>query len=206
MSLKKQLITAVLAVAALTTHAQLAAPGVFTLQPKAGMAIARITGDGSEFKAGLAAGVEAQYQIKNWLAVSTGLMYEQWGVISDVTPVYEGTELTVKTEYLLVPVMARFYVVKGLSIGVGLQTGFMTKAKAKLIDTEDDAKEGFNKVDLTIPVSIAYELPFGLTAEARFSNSLTNTFKKQYTGLSGYKVDKNHNQVIELTVGYKFKL
>ena len=59
-------------------------------------------------------------------------MYEQWGVISDVTPEFKGTELTVKTEYLLMPVMARFYVAKGLSIGVGLQTGFMTKAKAKL--------------------------------------------------------------------------
>ena len=70
MSLKKQLITVVLAVAALTAHAQLAEPGAFTLQPKAGMAIARITGDGSQFKAGLAGGVEAQYQIQNWLAVS----------------------------------------------------------------------------------------------------------------------------------------
>ena len=206
MSLKKQLITAVMAVVALTTHAQLASPGRFALQPKAGMTIARITGDGSQFKAGLAGGVEAQYQIMNWLGVSTGLMYEQWGVISDVTPEFEGTELTVKTEYLLVPVMARFYVAKGLSIGVGLQTGFMTKARAKLIDTEDGAKEGFNKVDFSIPVSIAYELPFGLTAEARFTNSLTNTFKEKYTGLSGYKVDKNHNQVIELTVGYKFEL
>ena len=206
MSLKKQLITVVLAVAALTAHAQLAEPGAFTLQPKAGMAIARITGDGSQFKAGLAGGVEAQYQIQNWLAVSAGLMYEQWGVISDVTPAYDGTELTVKTEYLLVPVMARFYVAKGLSIGVGLQPGFLTKAKAKLIDMEDDAKQGFNKVDLSVPVSVAYELPFGLTAEARFVNSLTNAFKKQYTGLSGYEIGKNHNQVIELTVGYKFKL
>ena len=71
---------------------------------------------------------------------------------------------------------------------------------------EDDAKQGFNKVDLSVPVSVAYELPFGLTAEARFVNSLTNAFKKQYTGLSGYEIGKNHNQVIELTVGYKFKL
>jgi hypothetical protein len=70
--------------------------------------------------------------------------------------------------------MAKFYVTKGLSLNVGLQPGFMTKAKTKGDGLNVDVKSNCNKVDFSIPMSIAYEFENGLTFEARYTTGLTN--------------------------------
>lgn len=205
--MKKILSLALMAAVALTAAAQ-PQQGTLSLQPKVGASIARISGDEARFKAGLAAGIDASYQFNQWLALDAGVHYVQQGVKADVPSQATGltTELEIDTEYLTVPILARFYVWRGLSLGAGVQPGILTKATGKLVGQEADAKDGFNSFDISIPLSIAYELPFGLVAEARYCAGLANCFKRKYTNLSGYKVDKNHNQVFEFTLGYKFKL
>ncbi|MBQ8990248.1 MAG: PorT family protein [Prevotella sp.] len=179
-----------------------------TLQPKVGMSIARISGDNVNFKPGFSGGIEAQYQLKSWLGITVGAMYVHQGSRIDVYwPTVDATpELEVKTECINIPLMARFYVWRGLSLGIGVQPGFMVKGRAKFVGEEDDAKDGLNSLDIAIPASIAYELPFGLTAEARYCGGLGNVFKGSYSTNSSYKLDQNHNQVIEITLGYKFRL
>ena len=82
--------------------------GTFTLQPKVGIGLSEITDDDAKFKFGLGAGVEAQYQIKNWLGVSAGAMYQQMGTkVKDIGGV-DMSDFKVNLEYINVPVMARF--------------------------------------------------------------------------------------------------
>ena len=178
-------------------------PGTFSLQPKVGFNLSEISAKDSKFKAGLVAGLEGQYQINNWFALSAGLLYTQEGTkIKD-------SELKFNLEYLNIPVMAKFYVAKGLSLNAGLQLGFMTKGKLKGNGYNDDIKSICNKADFSIPLSIAYEFTNGLSFEARYTGGLTNVIKEETIKAAGmsYKWEKdNKNEVFMLTVGYKFEL
>ncbi len=197
--MKKIMMIAAMLVATVAAKAQFA-PGTWSLQPKVGIELTEISYDDAKLKFGLGAGVEGQYQINNWLGVSAALMYQQQG--SKV----KNSSYKIKLEYINIPVMAKFYVTKGLSLNAGMQFGFLTTAK---IDS-DDIKSYCNKVDVSIPLSIAYELPMGVTFEARYTTGLTNVFKEAYgfpgTSSDADKLLYDKNEVLMLTVGYKFAL
>ncbi len=200
--MKKIMMIAALMVATVSAKAQFE-PGTFSLQPKVGFDLASVSGKDLRFKAGLVAGIEGQYQINNWLGVSAGILYTQEGTkVKDVDD-------KLNTEYINIPVMAKFYVTKGLSLNAGLQLGFMTKAKEKYtnggISIDRDVKYACNKTDFSIPLSIAYEFENGLAFEARYTGGLTNVIKKEDLGVST-RWDDNKNEVFMLTVGYKFSL
>ena len=211
-TMKKYLVMVAVAVmTALSANAQsVFEPGSFTLQPKVGVGFSEITDDDAKFKFGLGAGVEAQYQIKSWLGVSGGVMYQQMGTkVKDIDGI-DMSDYKVNLEYINVPVMARFYVAKGLSLNLGLQAGFLTKAKAKYGSEEADVKEAVEKFDLSAPMSIAYELPMGLTFEAICNYGITDVAKDYNHGSnksSNYsKIMDDKNLLFQITVGYKFPL
>lgn len=198
--MKKLVMIAAMMVAAVCANAQksLIPVGGFGLMPKVGLNVSQVSGDHTKFKAGIAAGIEGQYQINEWLGLSAGLMYEQQG------SGFEHSDYKLKTEYINVPILVKFYVVKGLSLNVGLQPGFMTKGKFG-DSNEIDVKDDLNTFDFSMPFSVAYEFPIGLSVEARFTDGLTNVFKSDNN--SWWKdADKNKNQILQLTVGYKFAL
>ena len=178
--MKKMMMIAAMMVATLTANAQFAA-GTFSLQPKAGLTLSEITSNDARIKAGFTAGVEAQYQMKSWFGLAAGVQYAQQG--SKV----KGVDPKISLGYINVPIMAKFYPVKGLALGAGIQPGFMTSAK----------------------ITVAYESPIGLIIEARYNAGLTNVAKDAFKG-GNYdtydKVTKNKNSVFMLTIGYKFSL
>ena len=199
--MKKIMMIAAMMVATVAAKAQFE-PGTFTLQPKVGVTLATISSDDSKFKFGMAAGIEGQYQLNNWFGLSAAVMYSQQGAKA------KNYDLKLNMEYINIPVMAKFYVTKGLSLNVGLQPGFMTKAKAKGDGRTIDVKSNCNKVDFSIPMSIAYEFENGLSFEARYATGLTNVGKDAFdsTSSSWDKAYQNKNEVFMLTVGYKFSL
>ena len=199
--MKKMMMIAAMMVATVAAKAQFE-PGTFTLQPKVGVTLATISSDDSKFKFGMAAGIEGQYQLNNWFGLSAAVMYSQQGAKA------KNYDVKVNTEYINIPVMAKFYVTKGLSLNVGLQPGFMTKAKAKGDGRTIDVKSNCNKVDFSIPMSIAYEFENGLTFEARYTTGLTNVGKDAFdsTSSSWDKTFQNKNEVFMLTVDYKINL
>ena len=119
MIMKKIMMIAALMVAAVSAKAQFE-PGTFSLQPKAGFALTTVTGEGTSFKPGFTAGLEAQYQINNWFGLSAGALYTTAGY-----KVKDAGDYKLNTGYVNIPVMAKFYVTKGLSLNAGLQLGFM---------------------------------------------------------------------------------
>lgn len=207
MIMKKMMMIAALMVATLSANAQLA-DGTFSLQPKAGLTLSEITSNDARIKAGFTAGVEAQYQVNYWFGVAAGVSYAQQGTkIKDY-------DSKVKTSYVNVPIMAKFYPVKRLALGAGIQPGFMTSAKITEVQLlggkgDMDIKDACNTFDFSIPLSVAYESPIGLIIEARYNAGLTNVAKDAFKG-GNYdtydKVTKNKNSVFMLTIGYKFSL
>ena len=208
--MKKIMMIAAMMVATVSAKAQFE-PGTFSLQPKAGFVLSSITGDGTKYKPGFTAGLEGQYQINNWFGLSAGVNYQMAGSkIKD-------SDSKFKMNYINIPVMAKFYVTKGLSLNAGLQLGFLTSAKlsdVQLLGGKDDIdiKEICNKTDFSIPLSIAYEFTNGLSFEARYNVGVTNVIKNDVVNaaldiVGGTKRwDDNKNSAFMITVGYKFAL
>ena len=146
--MKKMMMIAAMMVATLSANAQLA-DGTFSLQPKVGLTLSEITGDDTRIKAGFTAGVEAQYQLKYWFGLAAGVQFAQQG--SKV----KNQDPKISLGYINVPIMAKFYPVKRLALGAGIQPGFMTSAKitdAQLLGGKGDVdiKNQCNTFDFSV--------------------------------------------------------
>ena len=180
---------AVMAVAALTANAQQEA-GTFSIQPKVGLNVSTITGDGTKAKAGFAAGAEGMYQATEKFGVSAGLLYSLQGYKSKAP----GDDKAYNMHYLNIPILANYYVVKGLAVKAGIQPGFLVGAK----HDGNSFSDGCKKFDFAIPVGLSYEIS-NVVFDARYNIGLTKTAK-------GDNVEKTKNSVFQFTVGYKFAL
>ena len=194
--MKKVLVVAALMFSSVATFAQHAV-GSFNLQPKVGVSIANLTdNNSSDARVGLVAGVEGEYQASDIFSVSAGVLYSMQGAKFDAF----GAKSTEKLDYINVPIMANVYVVKGLSVKLGVQPGFKVNDKldlrmpvlgGALVDLK--AKS----VDFSIPVGISYEYN-NFQVDARYNWGLTKV-------LDVDKLDQK-NSVFQITLGYKFDL
>ena len=159
--------------------------GDLSIKPMAGLNISNFTDEG-DAKVGFAFGAEAEYMINDWAGISGGLLFSRQGS-------KEG-DLKVHLDYINVPILANFYIFKGLSLEAGIQPGFKVNAKAKMggVSTDlDDVKS----VDFAIPVGVAYDFN-NLEVGLRYNISATKVMSDVD--------DRNSNFMI--SVGYKFHL
>ena len=154
------------------------AVGTTTIQPKVGLNVSTIA-DG-DWKAGFAAGAELQYQATDKVGLAVGALYSAQGTKSN--------HVTWTPGYINIPVTLNYYVAQGLALKAGIQPGFMVAKD----DMPDDAVK---TVDLSIPVGLSYEYQ-NIVFDARYNIGVTKIADN---------VD-HYNNVIQITVGYKFTL
>ena len=185
--MKKILMIAVMMAATLTASAQME-PGTFSMMPKVGFNASDITGGKNvlDNRNGIVAGFDFEYKTSDWFGISFGANYSQQG-----WKYKQGGEKQ-ENDYINVPVMAKFYVWKGLSVNTGIQAGFLTKTKGAF------EKEDLRKFDLSIPFGISYEFS-DFVIDARYNLGLTKINDSDYAS-------KAYNSVIMLTLGYKIPL
>lgn len=115
-----------------------------------------------------------------------------------------------KINYINVPLLAKYYVWKGLNIQVGPQLGFMASAKTK-VDTyilngkevsdikrhefEDSIEKKLNTFDFSFNVGIGYMLLSDVFVDIRYNMGLTNANKEE----PYYK-----NGVLQISIGANF--
>ena len=190
-----------------TTFAQ-TEPGTFSLQPKVGINVSNIiSSDGDNgAKAGLVFGAEANYQLNKLLSFSLGTIYSQQGTKQSLN----GTDVTMKLDYINVPILINFHVVKGLALKVGVQPGFLINDKAiverngvtfgieKLIqNTPQYSNVKLQNFDFSIPIGVSYEFS-NVMLDARYCPGLVKI-------LSDAPSSDRHI-VFQFTAGYKFAL
>ena len=186
MIMKKMMMIAAMMIAAVSVNAQNEV-GQITLQPKVGINISKITGEGIKMTAGLAAGVEAEYGVAENFGLTAGVLYSMQGYK------YEDADKRNAMDYINIPILAQYYVVKGLAIKAGVQPGFLVRAKYDGESFSDYCK----KFDFSIPVGLSYEYQ-NFVLDARYNIGLTKTMKDAS--------EKTKNSVIQITLGYKFAL
>lgn len=187
--MKKLLLLLMLCGGMLTANAQREA-GALTLKPMVGMTIANITDGDLDAKIGLAAGAELEYQVSDKFSITGGAVYSMQGAKGD-------NDAKVNLEYINIPILANYYVAKGLAIKAGIQPGFNVKAEQEytLANVNVEADLDANTVDFSIPVGISYEIS-DFVIDARYQWGLT----KIADGAD------SKNSVFMISVGYKFDL
>ena len=183
--MKKFMMMVAMAFATLTASAQ-AEAGTLTLKPLVGINVANITDGNGDAKVGLAAGAELGYQLNESFAVTAGAIYSMQGAKND------GVKMNL--DYINIPILANYYITKGLAVKAGIQPAFKVKSEAK-VDVVSVDMDGFKSFDLSIPVGLSYEVS-DFVIDARYNWGMTKV-------LEGFD---SKNTVFQFTVGYKFAL
>ena len=134
------------------------------------------------------------------------------GIQPEVLFSKQGASYTVNTtkyeanfDYINVPIMLKLYLAAGLNLQVGPQFGFLSASEvittAGSVKTTQDAKALMDKkYDLGVAAGLGWDLPFGLTLDARYNIGLSDVeLKPSPTAPVTFK-----NQVIQISLGYKF--
>ena len=103
-------------------------------------------------------------------------------------------------DYINIPVILKLYLVAGLNLQAGPQFGFLTTSEIKEtvsgITTTTDVKDQLSKKsDTSLAIGAGWDLPFGLTIDARYNFGLSEM------NLNGSDLK---NKVIQISLGYKF--
>lgn len=218
MIIRKSLLVAATMLLSVCANAQRAV-GTWTLQPKAGINIAKMTNtENGKVRWGLVAGAELGYQASPLLSITAGALYSQQGVNSDVDIYYNNSnsqpdgrvETTFKMDYVNIPILANFYVADGLAVKMGIQPGILINDKVEISKFGDSTETGLKdfyrdanadvnipSLDFAIPLCISYEFS-NVVLDARYNLHLTNA-------ISALGESTKHS-VFQITLGYKFKL
>tara|TARA_R110002167_G_scaffold108803_1_gene277698 strand:- start:4590 stop:5147 length:558 start_codon:yes stop_codon:yes gene_type:complete len=127
-----------------------------------------------------------QIPLTDKLSVQPELLYSSQGSnwsYSDVG--------NIKLDYVNIPVMGKYAIIKGLSAEAGPLVGY-------LISTNSENKEDFKNLDVAIAIGASYKMGNNLFFSLRYNKGIMNV-----NGVSDLNV-KNVNNVFQLTAGYMF--
>lgn len=187
--------------------------GTLSFIPKIGINLANVTGndvyylkDGigdkllkPQYRIGVMAGIESEYQMSSALSLSIGALYSLQG--NKYEDIEYQKNYSVALHYVNVPVILNFYVVKGLALKAGLQAGYAFYKKESFDQlvgsnwsTYSTSGSIYKNFDVAVPVGISYDFD-KLRVDLRYNYGLTSISK-----LNGMPSIKNH--VFQLSVGY----
>ncbi|TRW24705.1 PorT family protein [Flavobacterium zepuense] len=178
---------------------------------KAGVNFANFTGDveGSKSRTGFNAGFVAEFKLSENFSIQPELLYSQQGTRFEESGSVSGISYRLeekgKFDYLALPVVAKYYIIEGLSLHAGPQVSYLLKADVESTGSAStgesysetlDLKDYSNKVDFALVGGAGYDLPIGVFFEARYVAGISKIGKDGDS--------KVRNGVFQLSVGYKF--
>lgn len=179
------------------------AVGSISILPRMGISISNYAGDdsdGTDAKIGFTTGVDAEYQLNEWLGLSGGLQYSMQGCKED--------EVKFNSNYLNIPLLAHFYVADGLALNVGIQPGILVNSKIKVQGVSVDVDDLFETFDFSIPLGISYEIS-NFVIDARYNLGVTKVIKEGNWDVYGLTISSQpdlRNSVFQITLGYRFDI
>ncbi|MGV6828146.1 MAG: porin family protein [Flavobacteriales bacterium] len=100
-----------------------------------------------------------------------------------------------KLNYINVPILGKYHILKGLSGELGPVAGFLISAKD---DDGDDIKDSFKSIDFGVAIGATYRFDMGVFGGLRYNKGITDI-----NDVSGYN-GKNQNNVFQIFAGYTF--
>lgn len=184
---------------------------------KAGINFANIYEEETGFDYGNRTGIHfggmVQIPISKKIFFQPELLYSMQGSTAMIPE--EETELTMKMDYINIPMMVKYNLFKRLNVEAGPQVGFLLSSKIVANYSDEDAffedgltlddKEFKNKVDFSIGLGASYDFTKNIFAAVRYNIGVSNVYKKgteiiDDDGTYG----TSRNGVFQLSLGYKF--
>ena len=200
--MKKIITILLLTCSVMTIHAQKSKreEGI-KLGIKGGLNVTSLMGDVEELsiRTSVHLGFLAEIIVSDNFSIQPELLYSGQGATVDATG---GGRI--KLNYVTLPVLAKFPVVKGLSLEAGPQVGFLTSAKLKVkvvgfgSDTQG-ANQLFKEIDFGFNLGAGYNISKNAMVNVRYNLGLSNIAETE----SGDTTTIN-NRVFSLSVGYIF--
>ena len=187
---------------------------------KAGLNIASLTFDENELessqKTGFTAGIMAEIPLAKNFSVQPEVLYSQQGMkfsYSDIDVANSSYKSMITLNYLNIPVMLKYYVLKGLSVQAGPQIGILLKSNNKYQDNflGYDNHENYNLSDYTnafdtsVNLGLGYQFKHKFYVDLRYNISYSDVFKEANSN-GNYVINSDmRNRVFQITIGYFFK-
>ena len=148
---------------------------------KAGYSSTNLTGDadGLDARGGFYIGGLVDFAVSEKFHVQPELMYSTEGAGEDAG-----------IDYLRLPIMAKYYVMEGLSLQAGPEIAF------KIATQEDFVDEATKSMDFGLGFGAGYELASGLMFDARYNLGLSN--------IADYDGGDIKNTGFQIGLGYRF--
>ncbi len=149
-------------------------------------------------KVGYHVGGLVEFKLTDKFAIQPELLYSTTGTKQN----FYGIEFNSTLSYINLPIMAKYFVVKGLSIEAGPQIGYLVSDK-ETANSVLAVFEGSNlkKIDYGMNVGAGYALENGLMFQVRYYAGMANISK---TNLYSDASLKSHNTGFQVSLGYKF--
>ena len=169
----------------------------FRLGLKGGVNLSNIDRDiSTDNRTGYHVGAFATLKITKF-AIQPEVLFSSQGAINNVF----NQELESTFNYVNVPVLLKFYIVKGLHIYAGPQIGFLTGGTQEVTDlngniTEADPEDFISNNDFSLAFGAGWDLPFKLTVEARYNLGLSDI--NDIAGAS-----EVNSRVFQISLGYR---
>lgn len=162
---------------------------------KLGLNVASLGGDGTGLgslgsRTSFHVGALAEIPLSEKFAVQPEVLYSSEG--ADFSFGSESDKL--KFDYIRIPVLAKYYIIEGLSAELGPNFGVMVSAKA---GDEDIEKDGLNSFDVGLAVGASYRLDMGVFFSLRYNKGFMNIYKDSDNF-------KQHTNVFQVSAGYNF--
>jgi opacity protein-like surface antigen len=118
----------------------------------------------------------------------------------------DGDDFEANFSYINIPIILKLYTVAGINLQAGPQFGFVSKAEVPVADqlnpgsfTTTDIKDKMKSSDFTLALGAGWDLPFGLTIDARYNMGLSKIFDEA----PSQQTSDAKNQVFQVSLGYK---
>jgi hypothetical protein len=213
MKMKKTVLFMAMVAASLHGFAQHEV-GKLTFIPKVGVNLSTVQGDEvyylkdgvgttklePQWRIGMNAGIEGEYQMSKQIALSAGVVYSLQGMKYGDIEYQRNYTSTFPTVH--VPLLLNFYVVKGLAVKAGLQAGYTIK-KGESYELQEGGGRWvsykssgsiYKEFDVSVPVGVSYDIE-RLRLELRYNHGLTSI-----SDLKG--LPSTHHRVFQFSVGY----
>lgn len=163
---------------------------------KAGINASNFNGDVEDnaMRYGLHIGLLSEIIINDKISIQPELLYSAQGFKNE-TP---GSFSKSKFDYILLPVLIKYYAIEKLSIEAGPQVGFLVNSINRdnngNVDIDDQSV-----VDFGVNLGLGYELSGGFFVQGRYNFGITNV--NNAANASAFKYT---NSVFQLSVGILF--
>jgi len=163
---------------------------------KGGLNVSNFMGDleDNAIRTSIHIGVVSEFIISDKFSIQPELLYSGQG-FSNQNPAGFSRG---KFDYINLPVLAKYYLVKNLSLETGPQIGFLISAKNKTNDSNDEIEDQ-KTLDFSLNLGLGYELNNGVFFQARYNHGITNINDSPSSDSIKYT-----NSVYQFSVGILF--